>query len=563
MKHPAQRHCRDALLSRSGLVALGLCTLTAARAMPIETGHPELKVTWDNTIRYNVGTRAGRLDTRIGDSRAVFESDYKFAGRGDIVTNRLDLLSELELVYQERYGFRASAAAWSDAAYKNRVVTSPANVPGTAVPYRTVDTYNNGGKYTSYTKRYHIGPSGELLDAFVFGSFELQGRPVNLKFGRHSTYWGVSVFDATRNIAYGQQPQDGLKAATSPGATAKELVLPVTQLSAQAQIAPEFSLEGQYGFEWLPDRLPEGGTYFATNDTVFFGPTRAVTSSGGTTPKGPTDQPSRWSRGNWGIAAKWAPVALDATIGAYYRRFNEHSPWVLAATTPSVNYHMVFPRDVELIGLSFEKAILGQSVGVELNTRRNTALNTSGAAINPNDRAGTEGTRGNIFNGLINSIAELPGTPLWNSGTVVTELSYQRLLSVTKNPNMFNGVGYSGCPTGRVEDGCATRSAWSARVRVTPQWFQVMPGLDLSMPLDYSLGVKGNGAAPGGGSEGAKRFSVGLTGVYRTLHTFSLSYNGRRGKTGTFNPALGVFTTGNGHTLNDRDWVSFTYQTAF
>ena len=549
--------------SAKTLIGLWLSSSVAAYAAPIDTGVDDLRLAWDNTIRYNLGARAGRLDPRIGNSRPAFESDYKFQRRGDVVTNRLDLLSEVELVYQQKYGLRASVAAWGDAAYDSKVKTSAGNVPGTQVPYASVDTYNNAGDYNSYTKRYHIGPSGELLDAFIFGNFDLGGSLLNVKLGRHSTYWGVSVFDATRNIAYGQQPQDGLKAATSPGATAKELVMPVGQLSAQAQLSSEFSLEGQYGFEWLPDRLPEGGTYFATNDTVFFGPSRAVTGSGGVTPKGPTDQPSRWSAGNWGVAAKWAPLAIDGTIGAYYRRFTEHSPWVLPASVPSSNYHMVFPRNVELIGLSFEKAIMGQSVGVELNARRHTALNTASNIVNANDKAGTEGARGNVLNAIVNTTGELFASRFWDTGTVTAELSYQRLLSITQNANVFNGIGYGGCPTGRVEDGCATRSAWGLRIRVSPQWFQVRPGLDVSLPLDYSYGVKGNGAAPGGGNEGSKRFTVGVTGVLRNAHTFTLSYNGRRGETGTFSPSLGVFTSGNGYTLNDRDWVSFTYQTAF
>ncbi len=557
-----ERRCLTAH-SAKAIASLWLSSGVVASAAPIDTGVDDLKLTWDTSVRYNLGARAGKLDTRIGDSRAAFESDYKFSRRGSIVTDRLDLLSELELVYKQKYGFRTSVSAWADAAYSNKVATSPANVPGTQVPYSSVDTYNNGGEYNNYTKRYHIGPSGELLDAFVFGNFDVSGRPVHVKFGRHSTYWGVSVFDATRNIAYGQQPQDGLKAATSPGATAKELVLPVGQVSAQAQLTSEFSLEGQYGLEWLPDRLPEGGTYFATNDTVFFGPSRAVTGAGGLTPRGSTDAPSRWSAGNWGLAAKWAPLRLEGTLGAYYRRFNEHSPWVLVGKTPSVNYHMVFPRNVELIGFSFEKAIMSQSVGVELNMRRNTALNTSGTLVNANDVAGTEGARGNILNAVINTTSELFASRFWDTGTVVAEMSYQRLLSVTQNPNVFTGIGYAGCPTGRVEDGCATRSALALRVRVTPQWFQVRPGLDVSLPIDYAYGIKGNGAAPGGGNEASKRFTVGVSGVFRNAHTFSLSYNGRRGKTGTFNPALGVFTSGNGYTLNDRDWVSFTYQTAF
>ncbi len=35
------------------------------------------------------------------------------------MTNRLDLLSEFDFVYQRKYGFRASYAAWKDFAYNS------------------------------------------------------------------------------------------------------------------------------------------------------------------------------------------------------------------------------------------------------------------------------------------------------------------------------------------------------------------------------------------------------------------------------------------------------------
>ena len=58
-----------------------------------------------------------------------------------------------------------------------------------------------------------------------------------------------------------------------PGIEAKELFLPLNQLSAQAQINDTVSVAAQYFLEWAPYRLPEGGTYLAGFDFPFAGGT--------------------------------------------------------------------------------------------------------------------------------------------------------------------------------------------------------------------------------------------------------------------------------------------------
>src|SRR3546814_18322685 len=67
-----------------------------------------------------------------------------------------------------------------------------------------------GGEYSHYTKRYYSGPSGELLDALIFSKFHLGSVPVSVKLGRHTEYWGESLFlnGAMHSVAYAQSPID-------------------------------------------------------------------------------------------------------------------------------------------------------------------------------------------------------------------------------------------------------------------------------------------------------------------------------------------------------------------
>jgi hypothetical protein len=82
-------------------------------------------VRWDNTVRYNLAVRTEGKDPKIANAPNTDESDNKF-DRGDVVNNRIDLLSELDLVYKSRMGLRVSGAAWYDHGYRDEAVkTAP------------------------------------------------------------------------------------------------------------------------------------------------------------------------------------------------------------------------------------------------------------------------------------------------------------------------------------------------------------------------------------------------------------------------------------------------------
>ena len=97
----------------------------SAGAVEIDTGNPDLKMRWDNTFRYNLGVRTDAQDTRIISNRSYDEGDAKF-GKGKIVTNRFDLLSEFDVNYAGQFGARLAAAGWYDQAYDKHGLTSRA-----------------------------------------------------------------------------------------------------------------------------------------------------------------------------------------------------------------------------------------------------------------------------------------------------------------------------------------------------------------------------------------------------------------------------------------------------
>ncbi|TME25473.1 MAG: DUF1302 domain-containing protein, partial [Chloroflexi bacterium] len=109
----------------TSLMAAAGCSLAA----PIDVGNPDIELRWDNTVKYSAGIRAkSRSDTltkfvpppadgSAGPAALNGDDGDRNFRRGSLISNRVDLLSELDLVYRKDFGLRVSAAAWYDAAY--------------------------------------------------------------------------------------------------------------------------------------------------------------------------------------------------------------------------------------------------------------------------------------------------------------------------------------------------------------------------------------------------------------------------------------------------------------
>ena len=562
-------------------IAGGCCLTPLAGAFELATGNTDLKIRFDNQIRYAVGLRGEKINNAFGNSPTFDETEYR-AGRGDVMMNRLDLLSELDAVYKGKYGFRLSGAAWRDQAYHDRTSQTNPGLLAPGLPYSAIGNYV-GNQYSATTNRFSY-QGAELLDAFAFGNFQIGDTSVNVKLGKHTVYWGEALFTTFHGISYSQAPLDGLKGASSPGIEAKEVFMPVNQLSASAQLSSEWSLRGQYFLAWRPNRLPQGGTYFGAADMLFDGPDRIFAGQAGLVPRGDSVQPSRNHTDNFGVNLRYSPKAMDGTtFGLFYRQFDETQPWApvfkLSPTSPvPLDYHLAYAKNTQMFAGSMQTAVGPVSVGAELSYRKDAALNSNSAFVSSTGSVrnfnGTEGARGDTLHAVLNGVYLLPRTPLWETGTLLGELVYSHLMRVTKNADLFNGVGYLGCNAGVTSatggakrigdkgDGCATRNVFLMQVGFTPQWLQVFPGVDLSAPMSIAYGLSGNGATLGGGNEGALSYSFGLEFDMRQQYKFGIKWSDQRARYNT--GPTGLATTSSGNAVqSDHGWLAVTFKASF
>ncbi|MDB5869862.1 MAG: hypothetical protein JWP96_2194 [Polaromonas sp.] len=548
---------------RATVTAALLLVAASVQAIEFDTGNPDLNLRWDNTVRYNLGIRTDSKDDRLLRNPVTDESDNRF-DKNSIVTNRVDLLSEIDLAYKSQFGARVSAAGWYDHAYHDLNTR----------PYGPYPSSYTGSRLNDEAARFMRGPSGEILDAFVWGNVKLGDVPVNVRIGRQTNYWGEGLLFGAHAISYSQSPTDGVKAVASPGIETKEVFLPVGQLHAKAQLTTDLAVAAQYFYDWKPTRAPFGGSYFGAADFLradrfgvpAAGAPPAVSAAVIATPNTGHLRPR--VSGNWGVSAQYKAEAIDSMLGLYYRRFDDYNP--VPQIAPGSFYRLTYPQGVSIVGASFARAISGWSVAGELSYRKDGALNGTGV-----NAATTTGPRGNTWHAVLNGVRLLPATPLFETGSVAMEVAYNRLDKVTQNAALYNGYGQgsaAGCGTlqaaGYVKDktdGCSTNSWLGVAVNFTPQYLGALPSLDIDIPMTLNYGIRGNAPTAGGGAQGQLTYSIGVRATYASKHELTLRYADLKAKTRYVASPLGTVASGGSGSwaTTDRGWLTLTYKVGF
>ncbi|MGB4076012.1 DUF1302 domain-containing protein [Pseudomonas sp.] len=561
--------------------AIVLASLPTAHAFEVDTGSEDWAVRFDNTVKYNYGVRTESADKRMLGTPNNNDGDYNFRKAGTNISNRVDILTEMDVVYQGSMGFRVSAASWYDKAYDNAGSSSNPFVNGNGETSGiagwngrpTAPAMFGSPHLSNYAQRYYSGPSGEILDAFVFYSTEVgEESLLGVKAGQHNVFWGETLLNPVHSISYGQSGLDLAKLAASPGTEAKELFVPRNQLSTSFTVNPELTLAAQYFFKWDAARLPEAGTYYGGSDLVGEGAQSFLLGhTGGPGLAGPNgtlsnirrgDDITPDERGDWGLMAKWSPEWLDGTLGVYYRNTSDILPQAvldarglntgglgapagvptLRNTIDTTSYALAYGEDVDIYGISLSKDVAGISVGSDLNIRHNMPLSSIPAILSapgpdglaqgtlalPDRKASTGvivdtsdgyGATGDTLHWTLNGLMTIADTPLFDSAVLLSELYYSNLLELDSH----NEALYKGKDTYRGLDK-PTRDNWGLAVNFTPTWYQVFPGVDMSLPMSVNVGLDGVSPVQGGGAEDTGTYAIGVGAAIYNQYFVDLKY---------------------------------------
>lgn len=522
--------------------AIALCSANAM-AFTFDTSIDGLTTRWDNTVKYSNAWRLNERADNVMSSASnpnVDDGDRNFST--GLISNRFDLLSELDIKYKD-VGARISGAAWYDTVYNER---NDNNSPGTANP--VIVRYN---EFTRKTRDLH-GRDGELLDAFVYGATDIGSTRLSARLGQFNQIYGESLFFGANGIANAQSTVDLVKLQSVPGSQFKEILLPTEQFSFNWQLTDTVSVGAYYQFEWNKTRLPGSGSFFSAGDFVGDG-AESIYFAGGRLLRG-SDIKARDS-GQFGGQIRFA--LQDWEFGLYAARYHDKTPvfyWRPGFLGGDDSFVNVYPEDIKTYGASFSTLVGEANIAGEISMRVDTPLAANGGVVVTGDMTANNSSRalypiGDSLHAQLSMVNVYGGNALWDGASLVGEVAFNRRLSVKRNAERL--------------DPNSTRDAYSVRATFEPQYFQVFPGIDVQLPITVGYTPYGRSSvtpqafAPEHGGD----ITLALKADYQKQWYASLSYTNFFGDGGPIVGQDNNYTFE--QTLKDRDFIAFSIQRTF
>jgi hypothetical protein len=553
----------------AGAIATALAAISPwASAFQFDTGDPDLKINWDNTVKYNVGYRLKDPDPALTtasnnnytNARNYNDGDLNF--KKGLIGNRLSLLSEFDATYGN-IGARVTGSAWYDSVYMGTN-----DNPGGSTNQRT-GAYN---EFSQGTESLH-GQRAEILDAFMFAKFDMDGHRGSMRAGKHGLVWGETLFFGANGMAGTMAPTDVAKLQSVPGTPFKEATIPVKQVSGQMQITDDVSLGAFYQLEWRANRLAGSGSYFSASDATGPGSESLVVTPLAAWKHGDDLTPKNSGQG--GLQLRFRLPEGETDYGLYATHYHDKSfaglitrglptnmPAVPApATSPNAYYQVVYGQGIDAFGLSATHTFGAVNLAAEVSARRNTPLvsfNMSAPLTSTLSADVQEGifAVGNSAHANLSALWTVPATPLFNEASFVGEIGWNRRTSIMRNAGKL--------------DPNTERDAWGWRLVFSPMYRQVIDGLDVAVPIGFSYNPHGKSSVVSvfnnTGFDKGGDFSIGLDGSYLDAWRFTLTYTRYYGDKGLFQNGYNGTSTQVKTFQNyfaDRDFLSFSVRRTF
>ncbi len=250
--------------AKAGFALAGLIPLVLALpAGAVEFSFVDGEVTGslDTTLSYGQlyrvqGQDKTNDDTNGNDGNRNFDTG--------LVSEVFKITSDLEANYQN-YGLFVRGTAFYDTQIMDKRNDND--------DFRPSQGYPNNNHFTDET-RDSAGTNAEILDAYVYGNWDVGSMPLTVKVGRQVFNWGEGIF--YRGGINTTNPIDAAKFRL-PGSELKEVLVPVEALNFNIGLTDNLSLEGFYQWNWKESAIDPAGTFFSETDLFADGGNTAYT----------------------------------------------------------------------------------------------------------------------------------------------------------------------------------------------------------------------------------------------------------------------------------------------
>ena len=577
------------------LSAVLIMQSTHLQAIDFEYG--EAYGSFDTTVSYGQTHRTQSPATELiglangGTAFSVNGDDGNLNYDSGIVSNTVKFTSELEINYRN-FGLFLRGTGFRDNANNDRTGTDRTFLSNEAIEL--------------------VGEDLKLLDAYIWGNFEIGKMPLDIRLGRQVISWGESTF--IQNSINVINPVDVSKLRV-PGAELKEALLPVGIVSASLGITDNVSLDAFYQYDYERILIDPPGSYFSTNDfagnggncvALGFGavpdyPLLALSDGltntcafAGTAifsaPRSADDRPDEG--GQYGAALRvYAPVLNDTEFGFYYVNYHSRLPLINAITpaifTAPVNvfgatYFLSYPEDIDLFGVSFNTQLgtTGWALQGEYSFRNDAPLQVDDVellaaalgfdTIGIPSQLGTFAAGGTVVPGFIErdvSQFQATATKIYgnvlkaNQVVVLGEFAVTHVHDMPSAGTLRLDAAGTNLPGGAATatvfgvpvetNDFADATSWGYRLVGRLTYNNVIGAINLSPRIGWRHDVSGNSPGPGGNFiEGFKQLTLGLAATYQNAWKADLSYS-------TF------FGAGSQNLLQDRDFMAVSISYSF
>lgn len=255
--------------AKAGFAFAGvLPLLVAAQAQAVEFSFADNEITGsiDTTVSYGQLWRVQGQDKTNND---INTNDGNRNFDTGLVSEVFKITTDLEASYQN-YGVFIRGTAF----YDTQIMDKRNDYNDANNPAQPSQSYPRNNSFTRET-RHKAGRDAQILDAYVYGNWDVVDMPVSGRFGKQVFNWGEGLF--YRGGVNTTNPVDAAKFRL-PGSEVKEVLVPVEALSFNIGLTDNLSMEAFYQWNWKETAIDPVGTYFSETDLFADGGSTAYTT---------------------------------------------------------------------------------------------------------------------------------------------------------------------------------------------------------------------------------------------------------------------------------------------
>ncbi|MGV8864508.1 MAG: DUF1302 domain-containing protein [Pseudomonas sp.] len=241
----------------AGFTLAGLLPLLGGaevEAVEFSFADDEIKGSFDTTLSYGQlwrvqGQDKTNDDVNINDGNRNFDTG--------LVSEVYKVTSDLEVSYKN-YGAFIRGSAF----YDTRIMDKRTDYSGSNNPSQPSQNFPDNNSFT-YDTRHSAGRDAQILDAYIYGNWEVGDLPLTARLGRQVFNWGEGLF-----YRGGVNTTNPINAAQFrlPGSELKEVLVPIEALNFNVGLSDNLSMETFYQFNWKETQVDPVGTYFSETD---------------------------------------------------------------------------------------------------------------------------------------------------------------------------------------------------------------------------------------------------------------------------------------------------------